>query len=154
MSCAYRSDKSPKTEHEARRLIGRLRDTYARLWRWREEQRKKPNFTTPLGRRLRLPSADYEDGRPKLPSLIAGIAQAYESDALRAVVALAASRLGGLGVEIVLLMHDGLLFEVPEENADAASRTIEKLMLDALQPVCGAVPAAVDVETRKTWGRP
>jgi DNA polymerase I len=142
------------TEEDARGLLQRLAATFPRLWAWRKEQIVRPDFLTPLGRAVSLPSAKYENGRPYLPSLIAGIAQAWESDALRWVVALSARRLSGTGAEIILLLHDGLIWEVPEGRVTDATIAIETLMLDALRPACVPCPPRVEVEVRRTWGKP
>lgn len=60
--------------------------------------------------------------------------------------------MAGTGAEIVLLMHDGLVWEVPQEWAVEAYLRIEHLMLDSLRAVCAPCRPVVKVEIRRTWG--
>ena len=133
---------------------------FPRLHAWRLAQRWTTQFKTPLGRIVKLPKDKYdENGIPQLPSIIAGIAQAFESDALRIVIAHAAERLEGTGAEIVIPLHDEVVLLVPEEHVEEAKTRLKALMLDALNFVCNALPAGTTcpvsadvVGPRRTWG--
>jgi DNA polymerase I len=54
---------------------------------------------------------------------------------------------------LVLVVHDELVAEVPEEDAEEAAALVRDGMLEAAREVLGDVPAAVDVAVRSRWGQ-
>ena len=86
-------------------------------------------------------------------AILAGIAQAWEAEALRAVLIRSDAVMAGTGAVIVLANHDEVVWEVPEAHAaDAASRA-SRLMLEALGAVCKPCPPRVRVDIRKSWAK-
>lgn len=53
---------------------------------------------------------------------------------------------------LVLVVHDELVAEVPEADADEAATLVSDGMVAAAREVLGEVPAAVDAHVRPAWG--
>ena len=53
---------------------------------------------------------------------------------------------------LVLVVHDELVVEVRDEDAEEAAALVVEGMTAAAQQVLGDVPAAVDVDVRQRWG--
>ena len=54
---------------------------------------------------------------------------------------------------MLMQVHDELVFEVPEEDVDAASAVIRRVMEGAAEPaVTLNVPLGVDIGTGPNWG--
>ena len=60
----------------------------------------------------------------------------------------------GLGhVRMLLQVHDELVFELPEEDVEAASKVIEQVMAHAASPAIElSVPLGIDIGSGKSWG--
>jgi DNA polymerase-1 len=60
----------------------------------------------------------------------------------------------GLGqVRMLMQVHDELVFEVPEGDADAAAKVIREVMENAATPaVTLSVPLGVEIGTGRNWG--
>ena len=57
-------------------------------------------------------------------------------------------------VRMLLQVHDELVFEVPEGQADAAGEVIRRVMMDAGAPVLSlSVPLEVEIGVGKSWGK-
>ena len=57
------------------------------------------------------------------------------------------------GVRMLLQVHDELVFEVPDGQADAAGEVIRKVMMGAGAPVLSlSVPLEVEIGVGKSWG--
>jgi DNA polymerase-1 len=69
----------------------------------------------------------------------------------RIAPALAAEGLGR--TRMLMQVHDELVFEVPEEDADAAAAVIRRVMAGAAEPaVTLSVPLGVEIGTGRNWG--
>ncbi|KAB2852812.1 MAG: DNA polymerase I, partial [Sphingopyxis terrae] len=56
-------------------------------------------------------------------------------------------------VKMLLQVHDELVFEAPEDKAEAAGAVIRRVMAAAAEPVLTlSVPLEVEVGTGKSWG--
>jgi DNA polymerase-1 len=54
---------------------------------------------------------------------------------------------------MLLQVHDELVFEVPESEAEAAKPVIERVMATASEPAVPlSVPLAVEIGTGASWG--
>lgn len=100
-----------------------------------------------------MPSSAFDatTGEPRLPSVLAGIAQAHEVEALRFVLDHTEERLDVLGFRPILLLHDEVVWEGPAESADDATEAARTLMEEALAGVTNGVPAIAQVEARGSW---
>jgi DNA polymerase-1 len=68
----------------------------------------------------------------------------------RMLPALAEAGLGN--VQMLMQVHDELVFEVPEADVDAASAVIRAVMSGAAEPAVKlSVPLDVDIGTGKSW---
>ena len=61
-------------------------------------------------------------------------------------------RFGGPLDGLVLVVHDELVVEVPQADAEEAAALVGDGMLSAAQEILGEVPGAVDVAIRPRWG--
>ena len=52
----------------------------------------------------------------------------------------------------VLAVHDEIVVECDEDEADAAADWLRRAMLDAMAPLIDPVPVEVEVKVGKTWG--
>jgi DNA polymerase I len=79
--------------------------------------------------------------------------QGAAADAMLRAIALVHRRLRGLQGGLVACVHDELLLEVAEGDAEAARQILEEAMVEAFEltfpgaPTCGVVAAAVG----RTW---
>ena len=145
----------PLQRGAAARIRDRVRGNYPRLSAWQREQEGRGEFESPLGRHVFVPSSsrDGRTGEPQLPAVLAGIAQAAEADALRLVLVESPRAMAGLDAEIVLTVHDEVIWEVAEERAEEAASRARELMLRALGWVCAPCEPAVTVEVRSSWAK-
>ena len=118
-------------------LLGRLRARYATLWSWGDAQAAvgRHLLWTPGGRRVQLrpataprPGTKRHPRPPALPTLLAGIAQAWEADALLLSLATLAPHLDPLGLTLVLHLHDCTVWEVQEARTDHARIAVTNVM--------------------------
>jgi len=158
-------------------LLGRLRARYATLWAWGEAIQPVGYHLlwTPGGRRVQLrpdperpPRAQGASAAPSLPTVLAGIAQAWEADALLASLAVLAPELGDLGLRLVLHLHDCIVWEVRADLVESAVRRVSEVMVSThagMQrwvPQAGSAPresaagmhhgAPVGLATGSSWG--
>ncbi|MGB7404791.1 MAG: DNA polymerase I [Pacificimonas sp.] len=120
--------------------------------------REKGYVETLFGRRTHTPSIkssrQNERGFAERAAINAPIQGSAADIIRRAMVriepALADAGLSSAGM--LLQVHDELVFEVPEADAEAAGKVIARVMEDACAPVVELdVPLVVDVGTGKTW---
>jgi len=56
-------------------------------------------------------------------------------------------------VQMLLQVHDELVFELPEGDVEAASKVIERVMAEAAEPaVTLSVPLGIDIGSGSSWG--
>jgi DNA polymerase-1 len=56
-------------------------------------------------------------------------------------------------VQMLLQVHDELVFELPERDVAAARPVIERVMAEAAMPaVALTVPLGIEIGTGKSWG--
>ena len=58
-----------------------------------------------------------------------------------------------LEAQVVLAIHDEVVWEVPAGRAEEAEGRATALMEQGLSAVCAPCPAEVSVEIRDSWGR-
>jgi DNA polymerase-1 len=147
---------------EAAKLHRGFFSAYPRLreWQWKQsaqvERRNKWTAVTVLGRRV---SCAYQDDRGRRTfhytrSLNVPI-QGSGADLLHVVLGKLPSALTGLDACPVLFVHDEIVLEVAESDADEAGRRLAGVMTEAfieLFPRAGRMVNLVDVKIGKTWG--
>lgn len=165
------------SDDQVRTLLEQLRQRYSALWTWGNAIQAVGRclLWTPAGRRVQL-RPDPDQARrnpgastpPGLPTLLAGIAQAWEADALLGSLAALAPQTADLGLRLTLHLHDCTLWEVRVDTADSAARRVAEVMtaiharVQRWAPRSGASPvkragtprigAPVDVALGPSWG--
>ncbi len=69
----------------------------------------------------------------------------------RAIVFLHERRAECPNAELLLAVHDELVVEVPEAEAERAKRWVSACMVDAISPWLGPIPVAVESTIGRTW---
>jgi DNA polymerase I-like protein with 3'-5' exonuclease and polymerase domains len=120
--------------------------TYPGLRRWHRSVGDGPTDTRTLGGRRRVGVTRFTE---KLNTPVQGTG----ADGLKAAIALLWERRAECpGAVPVLFVHDEIVLEVPEADADAASAWLRRCMVDAVAPLLDPVPVEVEVSVGKTWG--
>jgi DNA polymerase-1 len=123
--------------------------------RTKEEARIRGYVVSPFGRRCWMPGiADknaarraYAERQAINAPLQGGAADIIKRAMVRLPAALAAS---GLRARLLLQVHDELLFEAPEAEADATARVAREVMERAASL---SVPLLVETGTGHTWAQ-
>jgi DNA polymerase-1 len=124
------------------------RTSFPDLYAWQQTALGLEELTLPLGRVVQVPT-----NRRYLQAVLAGILQGAEADALRIVLAGTSEEMADLEAQVVLAIHDEVLWEVPVGRAEEAARRATALMEQALGAVCAPCPAEVSVEIRGSWAK-
>ncbi|MAW90552.1 MAG: DNA polymerase I [Altererythrobacter sp.] len=124
-----------------------------------ESVREKGYSETLFGRKTWFPRINSKNPNERAGSERAAInapIQGTSADIIkRAMVRMGpALEEAGLGhVRMLLQVHDELVFELPESDADAASKIIERVMAGAARPAIDlSVPLGIEIGTGKSWG--
>ncbi|MDR3504650.1 MAG: DNA polymerase I [Acidocella sp.] len=143
---------------EARTYIDAYFKRYPEIRTYMEETKEQARMhgfvLTPFGRRCWVPRI-----KDKIPSLrayaerqaINAPLQGGGADIIKhAMVKLpSALREAGLKTRLILQVHDELLFEAPDSEAETAAALAQKVMQDAAEL---SVPLVVETGTGKNWG--
>jgi DNA polymerase-1 len=120
--------------------------TYPGLRTWHRSVGGAPADTRTLGGRRRVGVTRFSE---KLNTPVQGTG----ADGLKAAIALLWERRAACPAATpVLFVHDEIVLEVPEADADAASAWLRRCMADAVAPLIDPVPVEVDVSVGRTWG--
>ena len=103
-----------------------------------------------LGRPLK---AEWENGRLRYTQAVNFPIQASAADTMLLAMAKVDQALPGA---MVLQVHDELVLEVPEGQADAAAATLVTCMTEAFAELFPQAPTAglVEAKVRRCWGEP
>jgi DNA polymerase-1 len=152
---------------EAERYKAAFFDLYPALAAWHARTRGpiqrtyfKPNGThivsTRGGRRRVLPLAKRKaDGTiyPNVTEALNTPVQGTGADGLKGAIALLWERRAECPTSRpVLFVHDEIVVEVPEADAEVAEKWLKKAMEDGMAPLIAPVPVVVDVTSGPTWG--
>ena len=129
-------------------VLAAWRASFPNLFAWQESAKHLKELRSPLGRTVKVPVK-----KQHLQAVLAGILQGAEADALRIVLARSSEEMAGLGAQVVLAIHDEVVWEVPAGRAEEAARRATALMEQALSAVCAPCPAAASVEIRDSWAK-
>ena len=123
----------------------------------RAEVRERGFVSTVFGRRIHIPAIHSKSGAERQFGERAAInapIQGAAADIIRRAMvrmpgALAAA---GLSTRMLLQVHDELVFEAPEAEADAAIAVIKRVMEKAPEPaVALTAPLVVDAKATRNW---
>jgi DNA polymerase-1 len=137
------------SEAEARRLRRAFFDSYRGLAAWHRRagmtQDREIETHTLTGRR-RLAVSRFTE---KLNTPVQGTG----ADGLKTALALLWERREQCpGAVPVLAVHDEVVVECDEAQADAASAWLKAAMVDAMAPLIAPVPVGVEVKIKTSWG--
>jgi DNA adenine methylase len=139
------------TEAQASAYLRKFLDTYPGLKRWRQRQqalvRSHPTAThTLLGRRHL--SVDTTTKVVNYP------VQGTAGDLLKQGMTLLWRRRGEVpeNVRFCLAVHDELVVECDEQDAEKVAEWLKRAMLDGAAPALAPVPAEAEVSWARTWG--
>jgi DNA polymerase-1 len=120
--------------------------TYPGLRRWHRSVGDAPQDTRTLaGRRVR--KVEQFNEKLNLP------VQGTGADGLKRALALLWDRRAECPSAIpVLVVHDEVVVECPEADADRAAGWLKRAMLDGMAPLVAPVPVEVEVKVGRTWG--
>ena len=114
---------------------------------------------TVFGRRLHLKDINSKNqavrGFAERQAINAPIQGAAADIIKRAMIAMpSALEQAGLSARMLLQVHDELVFEAPEAEADAVIATVRQVMQGAPQPALElSVPLVVEAQAAATWGQ-
>jgi len=103
---------------------------------------------TPWGRKRRFGLITRDNAEDVYKEALAFQPQGIASD----ICLTAGIRLKELGFSVRILIHDGLVIEIPQEEVTEAKPIIKQVMEDAGKEFTEKVPFPVDVETGLNWG--
>lgn len=129
---------------------------------WRDEARRNGCVRTVLGRTRPLPRASSDDQwerwaaeRQAVNTPIQGSAADIVTTAMLRCVGLLPTpkqkALAATGAELLLQVHDELIFEVPEDRAEEACTLVKEIMENPFDAPL-RVQLKVDAEVGRTWG--
>jgi DNA polymerase I-like protein with 3'-5' exonuclease and polymerase domains len=119
---------------------------YPGLRRWHRSMGDAPRDTRTLaGRRVR--QVEHFTEKLNLP------VQGTGADGLKRALALLWERRAECPAAVpVLAVHDELVVESPEGDAERAAAWLKRAMLDGMAPLVTPVPIEVEVKVARTWG--
>lgn len=124
-----------------------------------ESVREKGFSETLFARKTWFPRIKSSNGAERQGSERAAInapIQGTSADIIKRAMARMDDALAAVGltnVQMLLQVHDELVFELPKEDVEAASKVIEAVMIGAAQPMVKlSVPLGVEIGTGASWG--
>lgn len=136
------------TERQAKGFLNAFFAEYpgVRAWHDRLKRERAAAVWTLGGRRVAVEPDQFHGAKANY------VVQGTGGDGLkRALVLLWERRAECPEAAVVLAVHDEVVVEVPEGEADAARAWVEKCMTDAMAPLIAPVPVAVESKVGRTW---
>jgi len=132
---------------EAERFHARFFEAYAGIAAWQRALAARPpaESRTLSGRRIPLPPATPLSTLCNLP------VQGTAADIVKIALGELSRELAGSRVRIVAAVHDEILLEAPEEDAERVAALLRRVMEEAESGLLRKVPAAAEVATARSW---
>ena len=135
---------SPK---QAEVFIERFFDAYPGVAAWQAGVKRRRTYESrTLGGRRRRWSEE-----PPLIQLLDTLVQGTGADILKQALGLLPAALKGTGARIVATVHDEIVLEVPEDQAQEVATRLETVMKRAGQTYMTRVPIDVEVVIASNW---
>jgi DNA polymerase-1 len=136
------------TEAEAEQFKNKFFDHYSGVREWHARTRAQ----APMQLRTRSGRVTYylrtdEGFNARLSYPVQGTA----ADGMKAAIVLLHPRLARFGARIVLVVHDEVVVEVPDEHAEEVRLLVRECMIAGMQPYVPSVPIIVEPEVRRSW---
>jgi DNA polymerase-1 len=136
-------------EDDARRYKAAFFAAYPGVARWhnRIKRERWTETRTVTGRRVRVEADGFFGGKANY------VIQGTGGDGLKVALALLWERRGEVpGASPVLAVHDEIVVECDQGQAQAVADWLKRAMVDAMAPLTDPVPVEVEVKTAPTWG--
>jgi DNA polymerase-1 len=134
------------TEDQAAGYRAAFFRAYPGLRRWHRSIGARPRDTRTLAKR-RVLNVERFTEKLNLP------VQGTGADGLKLALALLWDRHNERPTAVpVLAVHDEIVVECPEADADAVKGWLRAAMVDAMAPLVAPVPVEVEVQAGRTWG--
>ena len=141
-------------EDDAREIRTKFFRTYGSLRQWHGESHRRAEqgvseIRTVLGRRRLIPpeSSAWE----RFTALVNTPVQGGCADGMKRALVQLASKLPP-SARIVSTVHDEIIVEAPEHDAEDVRRTVEAVMVEAMAALFPQVPVEVEANVCASWG--
>ncbi len=136
------------TVEEAEQFRSKFFGAYPAVADWQNQVKSEaPTVVRTLGGRLR-----YLDGGPEqFNARLASVVQGTAADGVKQAIALLYPELKKFGAQLLLVVHDEFLVEVPENHAAALMTVVERAMIEGMARYVRSVPVTVKAKICRTW---
>jgi DNA polymerase-1 len=137
------------TDAQARGFLDAFFAQYpgVRGWHDRLKRERATAVRTLGGRRIAVEADQFHGAKANY------VIQGTGGDGLKRALVILWERRGECpGAEVVLAVHDEIVVEVPEGDAERAKGWVERGMVDAMAPLVDPVPVEVEAKVGRTWG--
>jgi DNA polymerase-1 len=137
------------TEEQARGFLNAFFAEFSgvRSWHNRLKRERATEVRTLGGRRVAVEADQFHGAKANY------VVQGAGGDGLKRALVLLWERRGECpGAEVVLAVHDEVVVEVPESEAEPAKAWVSRCMVDAMAPLIDPVPVEVEAKVGRTWG--
>lgn len=146
-------DMTLREAYEARdNFFSTIPEIVSFLQKVRSDVRAGKDLVTPFGRHRRFMLLTKENANDVMNQAQAFLPQSTASDMCLTAMTRVRQDLIGIGY-VRNIVHDSILVECSEEDAEEVQGILERRMLEAFDDICqGYVVGAVDSKTGKSWG--
>lgn len=132
---------------------------YKGVWRYLEHKKRAvdPVWTSPWGRRRLNMGRVWNEKKKRWDIQFNKNAntpiQGTCADGMKKAIAEVYRRRKEIpGMKMLMVVHDEIVLACPKFYATACAKWLEQIMIDAMQPLLGEVPCAVESKVGQTWG--
>ena len=137
------------TETEAADIRNRYFSAFPDLQAWHRRQSRLRVTRTVLGRRRSIKPVN---GRTPYTQLLNSPVQGSAADGMKLALARLWETRSIPGAFPVLVVHDEVVVETPEDRVDETKEWLVNAMVEGMNECLKAVPVVVDVQVGRTWG--
>ena len=137
------------TETEAADIRNRYFSAFPDLQAWHRRQSRLRVTRTVLGRRRSIKPVN---GRTPYTQLLNSPVQGSAADGMKLALARLWETRSIPGAFPVLVVHDEVVVETPEDRVDETKEWLVNAMVEGMNECLKVVPVVVDVQVGRTWG--